>query len=45
MNFWSMEIGSFLSAHAGAGEVVLGPDPGVNENENVPLVVAQGWQD
>jgi hypothetical protein len=45
MAFWSMELGSFLNAHAKSGEVVLEPMPGVNDGENVPLLVAQGWQD
>jgi uncharacterized protein with PQ loop repeat len=45
MAFWSMELGSFLNAHAASGEVVLEPMPGVNDGENVPLLVARGWQD
>jgi hypothetical protein len=45
MNFWSMEIGSFLNAHAKSGEVVLEPMPGVNDCENVPLLGASGWRD
>lgn len=45
MNFWSMELGSFLATHASSGNVVLEPAAGTNENENVPLLVAQGWQD
>ena len=44
MSYWSMEIGSFLGAHASSGEVVLEPMPNVNDGENVPLLVAQGWQ-
>ena len=44
MSFWSMEIGSFLGAHTRSGEVVLEPMPNVNDGENVPLLVAQGWQ-
>lgn len=44
MSFWSMEIGSFLSDHT-SGEVVLEPIPGVNDGENVPLLVAEGWRD
>lgn len=45
MSFWSMEIGSFLGAHAANGEVVLEPMPNVNDGENVPLLLASGWQD
>jgi len=44
MSYWSMEIGSFLSEHAMNGEVVLEPMPGVNDGENAPLLVAQGWK-
>jgi hypothetical protein len=45
MSFWSMEVGSFLSEHAASGEVVVEPRPGVNDGENVPLLVAGGWRD
>lgn len=45
MSFWSIELGSFLNAHAVAGDVVVAPMPDVNSNENVPLLVASGWQD
>lgn len=45
MAFWSIELGSFLNAHVIAGEVVLEPMASVNSNENVPLLVARGWQD
>jgi len=45
MNFWSMELGSFLATHASGGNVVLEPAAGTNENENVPLLVAEGWRD
>jgi hypothetical protein len=45
MSYWSMEIGSFLSEHAASGEAVLEPMPGVNDGENVPLLVASGWRD
>jgi hypothetical protein len=45
MAFWSMELGSFLSQHAVSGEVALEPMPGVNDEENVPLLVASSWQD
>ncbi|MEY2600873.1 MAG: hypothetical protein QOJ36_192 [Verrucomicrobiota bacterium] len=45
MNFWSMELGSFLNAHADAGEIALQPMTGVNDGENVPLLVARGWRD
>jgi len=44
MSYWSMEIGSFLSEHT-SGEVVIEPMPGVNDGENVPLLVASGWRD
>jgi hypothetical protein len=45
MSLWSMELGSFLNAHAISGEVVLEPIAGVNNVENVPLLVARGWRD
>ena len=45
MSFWSMEVGSFLSEHAVRGEVVLEPMPNINDGENVPLLVASGWQE
>ena len=45
MNFWSMELGSFLKAHATAGEIALEPMPDVNSEENVPVLVASGWRD
>jgi hypothetical protein len=45
MAFWSMELGSFLNEHAVTGEVVLEPMAGVNDGENVPLLVASGWRD
>ncbi len=44
MSFWSMELGSFLNAHAISGNVVLEPMTGVNNGENVPLLVAGGWR-
>ena len=44
MSYWSMEIGSFLSQHT-AGEVVIEPMPGVNDSENIPLLVTKGWKD
>jgi hypothetical protein len=40
-----MELGSFLNEHAVTGEVVLEPMAGVNDGENVPLLVASGWRD
>jgi hypothetical protein len=45
MAFWSMELGSFLNEHAVTGQVVLEPMAGVNDGENVPLLVASGWRD
>ena len=45
MNFWSMELGSFLNQHATSGEVALEPMPAINNEENVPLLVASGWRD
>lgn len=45
MSFWSMEVGSFLNEHVANGEVVIEPMPGVNDGENVPLLVASGWRD
>ena len=45
MSYWSMEIGSFLGEHAATGQVLLEPMPGVNDGENLPLLVANGWKD
>jgi len=45
MNFWSIELGSFLNQHAANGQVALEPMPDVNSEENVPLLVASGWRD
>ena len=45
MSYWSMEIGSFLSEHAGSGQVVIEPMANVNDAENVPLLVADGWKE
>ena len=45
MSYWSMEIGSFLNQHAANGRVVIPPMPDVNEGENVPLLVAEGWKE
>jgi hypothetical protein len=45
MSYWSMEIGSFLNEHVVSGEVALEPIPNVNDGENVPLLVANGWRD
>ena len=44
MSYWSMEIGSFLSEHTN-GEVVVEPMSDVNDGENVPLLVAEGWKE
>ena len=44
MSYWSMEIGSFLSEHT-SGEVVIEPMSGVNDGENLPLLVATGWKE
>ena len=45
MSYWSMETGSFLNAHAANGEVVIEPMADVNDGENVPLLVADGWKE
>jgi len=45
MSDWSMEIGSFLNEHVVRGEVALEPMPNVNDGENIPLLVANGWRD
>ena len=45
MSYWSMEIGSFLKEHVSNGQVVIEPMPNVNDGENVPLLVANGWKD
>jgi hypothetical protein len=42
---WSMQLGAFLRTHVVNGQTVAAPGTGVNENENVPLLVAQGWRD
>jgi hypothetical protein len=45
MSFWSIELGTFLNQHVAAGEVVIDrPQDSINV-ENVPLLVASGWQD
>jgi hypothetical protein len=45
MTFWSIELGTFLNAHVVTGEVVIDlPKDGL-DIENVPLLVASGWQD
>jgi len=45
MSYWSMEIGSFLNEHAASGQVVIEPMSNVNDGENVPLLVADGWKE
>ncbi|HST31143.1 MAG TPA: hypothetical protein VLK27_09940, partial [Chthoniobacterales bacterium] len=45
MSYWSMEIGSFLNHHAASGQVVIEPGADVNDGENVPLLVAEGWKE
>ncbi|HWY41567.1 MAG TPA: hypothetical protein VNX27_12325 [Chthoniobacterales bacterium] len=45
MSYWSMEIGSFLNEHTANGQVVIEPMPDVNDGENVPLLMAEGWKD
>jgi len=42
---WATLLGAFLQQHVVDGEVVLSPLPGVNSNENVPLLIARGWRD
>jgi len=42
---WATQLGSFLQQHVIDGEVVLSPIGGVNQNENVPLLIARGWRD
>jgi hypothetical protein len=45
MSYWSMEIGSFLNQHAASGQVVIEPMADVNDGENVPLLMAEGWKE
>jgi hypothetical protein len=42
---WATQLGAFVRQHVIEGEVVLAPLPGVNSNENVPLLIARGWRD
>jgi len=42
---WATQLGSFLQQHVIDGEVVLAPISGVNQNENVPLLIARGWKE
>ena len=42
---WATQLGAFLQQHVIDGEVVLPPLTGVNQNENVPLLIARGWKE
>ncbi len=42
---WATQLGSFLQQHVVDGEVVLSPMRKVNQNENVPLLIARGWKE
>ena len=42
---WSMQVDAFLKQHALESKVVLSPAGGVNENENLLLVISRGWRD
>ncbi len=42
---WATQLGSFLQQHVVDGEVVLSPMNKVNQNENVPLLIARGWKE
>jgi hypothetical protein len=44
-NVWCMQLGALLRTHVVKGDVVLGRATGINANENVPLLVADGWRD
>ena len=45
VSFWSIELGTFLSEHVAAGELVMAPPPNRIRAENIPLLVGRGWQD
>ncbi len=40
---WSMQLGAFLQQHVVDGELVLDRAPGINVEENIPLLLARGW--
>ncbi len=42
---WATQLGAFLKQHVIDGEVVLSPMSGINQNENVPLLIGRGWRD
>jgi hypothetical protein len=42
---WSQELASFVRKHAVTAQIILPPNPEVNDLENVPLWLAQGWKD
>ena len=42
---WATQLAAFLQQHVIEGEVVFGLLPGVNSNENVPLLIGRGWKD
>jgi hypothetical protein len=41
---WSEELGAFLQQHALRTKVILPPGSAVNNSENVPLWLAEGWK-
>ena len=42
--FWSIELGTFLNRHVIDGEVAVDRAPNVNEDENLPVLIARGWR-
>ena len=42
---WSMQLGEFLGQHVLDGHTVVEPGKGVNNQENIALLVAAGWRD
>ncbi|HEY2101676.1 MAG TPA: hypothetical protein VGH08_00340 [Chthoniobacterales bacterium] len=42
---WSQQIGAFFQTHALSATVVIAPENGVNNYENIPLWVAKGWRE
>jgi hypothetical protein len=44
-NVWSLQLGDFLRRHVKLGDVVISHTSDVSDTENIPLLMAQGWQD
>jgi hypothetical protein len=42
---WSQELAGFVRAHAVNAQIIADKDAKVNDVENVPLWLAQGWRD